>query len=82
MFHEHVLSRRSDIAWWQRFWAPVWSLAFDGCRLDRPTDRWLDEMTDERDGSSVWSEKEFLNKEEEAEESLFFHSAGRMVKRS
>lgn len=81
LFYEHVLSRRSDVAWWQRFWAPAWSLFFDGCRMDRATDIWLDEMIDERDGGSAWSEKSIWGKEGEPEESLFGHSVGRMVKR-
>jgi hypothetical protein len=39
--HEHVLSHRSDVAWWQKFWTPFWRMIVDGCRLDRPTHLWL-----------------------------------------
>jgi len=35
LFYEHVLSPREDVAWWQRAWAPIWAVLFDGCRLDR-----------------------------------------------
>ncbi|KJA15227.1 hypothetical protein HYPSUDRAFT_80576 [Hypholoma sublateritium FD-334 SS-4] len=35
---EHVLSARADVARWQRVWAPLWSVGFDGCRMDRATD--------------------------------------------
>lgn len=41
LFYEHVLSPRQDIAWWQRFWTPIWTVAFDGCKLDRPTHLWI-----------------------------------------
>jgi len=79
LFYEHVLSHRSDVAWWQRFWAPLWSMAMDGCRLDRPTHLWLENLsTDE--GKSVWIEKNMWGKEGVSEESLFWHRVGKFIK--
>ena len=73
LFYEHVLSPRDDVAWWQRFWTPVWKLAFDGCRLDRPTHLWVERM-------GVWSAGDIWNKPGEDEESLFTHRIGKFVK--
>ncbi|KAI0739629.1 hypothetical protein C8Q80DRAFT_1199847 [Daedaleopsis nitida] len=74
LFYEHVLSPRADVAWWQRFWTPVWRLAFDGCCLDRATHVWIGKMDAWREGS-VWG------KEGEEEEHLFWHRTGRFVKK-
>jgi len=79
LFFEHVLSSLPDVAWWQRFWSPIWSLAFDGCRLDCPTDLWLARMQVEA-GGSMWSEKSFWAKEGESAEHLFHHRVGKLVK--
>jgi hypothetical protein len=73
LFYEHVLSHREDVAWWQRFWTPLWKLAFDGCRLDRPTHMWIERM-------GVWSSGDIWAKEGEDEESLFWHRVGKFVK--
>ncbi|GLB42905.1 putative methyltransferase domain containing protein [Lyophyllum shimeji] len=81
LFYEHVLSRRADVAWWQKFWSPIWSLAFDGCKMDRPTDLWIEEMTDDHN-QSIWSERKMWGKAGEPEENLFHHATGRMVKRA
>ena len=79
LFYEHVLSHRTDIAWWQRFWAPVWEVATDGCRIDRPSHLWLEQVsTDE--GMSVWKEKNTWKKEGEDEETLFGHVAGKFIR--
>ena len=73
LFYEHVLSPRNDVAWWQRFWTPVWKVAFDGCRLDRPTHLWVERM-------GVWRDGDMWGKNEEPEESLFWHRVGKFVK--
>lgn len=73
VFYEHVLSHRHDVAWWQRFWTPIWMLAFDGCRLDRPTHLWIERMDD-------WKIKELKGKAGEPEEHLFWHQIGKFVK--
>jgi hypothetical protein len=73
LFYEHVLNPRDDVAWWQRFWTPVWKIAFDGCRLDRPTHLWIERM-------GLWSTGESWGKEGEDEENLFWHRAGKYVK--
>lgn len=79
LFYEHVLNPRSDVAWWQRFWGPVWSMAMDGCRLDRPTHLWLRNLsTDE--GKSVWKEMNLWAKEGQDEETLFWHQSGKLIK--
>lgn len=73
LFYEHVLSPHDDVAWWQRFWTPVWKLAFDGCRLDRPTHLCIERL-------GVWSNKDLWGEEGEDEENLFWHRAGKFVK--
>ncbi|KAJ7043472.1 hypothetical protein C8F04DRAFT_943277 [Mycena alexandri] len=85
LFYEHVLSPRADVAWWQRFWTPVWRLALGGCCLDRPTHLWIDAMEDKgKDGESVsmWSERKLWGKEGEPDEHLFWHRVGKFVKHS
>ncbi|KAL1730951.1 S-adenosyl-L-methionine-dependent methyltransferase [Schizophyllum commune] len=105
LFYEHVLSHRADVAWWQRFWAPVWRVPFDGCRLDQPTYLWIAEAGDvdvlragadkrgrergdegreagsDGEGGSLWAIQETWGKEGETEDTLFWHQAGRFVKR-
>lgn len=76
IFYEHVLSARPDVAWWQRFWTPVWKRHFDGCRLDRPTHEIIRNMKGAN--GSMWSAGESHGDEEE--ESLFWHHSGRYVK--
>lgn len=73
LFYEHVLSRRADVAWWQRFWTPVWKWAFDGCCLDRPTDIWLEEL-------DMWQSKDLWGLDGEDEEHLWWHRGGKLVK--
>ncbi|KAH9475072.1 Methyltransferase-like protein 7B [Psilocybe cubensis] len=81
LMYEHVLHTRADIQWWQRFWAPVWACAFDGCRIDRPTDIWVRDIKDRQDQrKSVWREVDSKRKEAEDEETLFGHIIGRFVK--
>ena len=79
LIYEHVLSSLPDVAWWQRFWSPIWSLVFGGCRLDCPTDLWLAKM-ERQDGESMWSEKSLWVKEGQPEEHLFYHRVGKLVK--
>ncbi|KIL63665.1 hypothetical protein M378DRAFT_186925 [Amanita muscaria Koide BX008] len=73
LYYEHVLSHRPDVARWQRFWAPVWAVAFDGCRMDRPTQKYIDEATE-------WRERSVWGKEGEPEENLFYHRVGKYYK--
>lgn len=73
LFYEHVRNPRPDVAWWQRFWTPVWKRAFDGCCLDRPTDVWMDKL-------GMWESKEIWTPENEPEEHLFWHRMGKLVK--
>ena len=79
LLYEHVLSSLPDVAWWQRFWTPIWSLVVDGCRLDCPTELWLARMENE-DGGGMWSEKSFWAEEEESGEQLLYHRSGKLVK--
>ena len=86
LFYEHVLSPREDVAWWQRFWAPIWSRTFDGCRLDRPTHLYLKSVQIASEGvegslESAWAEEEMWGKPGEIEENLFWHQAGRLVRK-
>ncbi|KAL0948387.1 hypothetical protein HGRIS_010969 [Hohenbuehelia grisea] len=84
LFYEHVLSPRSDVAWWQRFWTPVWKTAFDGCRLDRPTHLWVQNIKPRDDSVApalFWrDESRAWGKPGEPEEHLFWHQTGRFVK--
>ncbi|KAK1231004.1 hypothetical protein PQX77_005891 [Marasmius sp. AFHP31] len=84
VFYEHVLNPRDDVAWWQGFYAPVWSVFFDGCRLHQPTDKWVENMKNtDQEGREVsmwregrcWADDRF-----KAEEALVWHVAGRFVK--
>ena len=75
LMYEHVLSHHEDVAWWQRFWTPMWSRGCDGCRLDRPSHLWIERM----DG---WAEGKVWGLEDEPEEHLFWHRIGRFVKKS
>ncbi|KAF9261142.1 hypothetical protein L218DRAFT_906051 [Marasmius fiardii PR-910] len=83
LYYEHVLSQRKDVAWWQKFWAPLWALFFDGCRLDRPSHLLVEKMKDvEISGKqvSMWREGQSWGKPGEPEENLWWHQAGRFVK--
>lgn len=79
LFFEHVRHRRSDVAWWQRFWTPVWRVFFGGCELTHPTDAIIE-------GMDVWQEKDISGVEREGtegdEENLFVCSVGRLTKAS
>ena len=75
VFYEHVLSPRADVAWWQRFWAPMWMFVMDGCRMDRPTHLWIEKM-------DVWAEGTVWGKADEPDEFLFWHRVGRYVKKA
>jgi hypothetical protein len=80
LFYEHVLSHREDVAWWQRFWTPLWTLGFDGCRLDRPTHLWVERLGVGAREGGIWREGRSWGKDEEDEENLFWHRAGKFVK--
>jgi SAM-dependent methyltransferase len=82
LMYEHVLSRRADVAWWQRLWAPVWALGFDGCRMDRASDVLLRDLTlTGEDGEEATAWREFtLENQESDEEALLVHIVGRFVK--
>ncbi|KAK7457125.1 hypothetical protein VKT23_010425 [Stygiomarasmius scandens] len=83
LFLEHVLSGKKDVAWWQRFWSPIWEVFFAGCRLDRPTHLWIERMKDSDGQGNVvgmWSEGEMNPVYEDSEEQLFGHTTGRFVK--
>ncbi|CCM00218.1 uncharacterized protein FIBRA_02246 [Fibroporia radiculosa] len=75
LFYEHVLSPRDDVAWWQRFWTPLWSSVFDGCCLDRPTHIYVKRL-------DLWSSGEVWVGEGESEENMLWHQLGKFVKRS
>jgi hypothetical protein len=81
LFYEHVLSPRKDVARWQHFWAPLWSLMLDGCRIDRPSHLYVDQVLGV-DGESVWKEREVggIEGESEAALHLFEHRYGRFIK--
>lgn len=73
LFFEHVQNPHPHVARWQRFWSPLWSKAFDGCRLDRPTHVWVQEI-------GGWEKEEVWGQDGESEDLLFLHRSGRFVK--
>ncbi|KAF9221088.1 S-adenosyl-L-methionine-dependent methyltransferase [Gyrodon lividus] len=73
LFYEHVRNPHPNIAWWQTFWTPLWGVAFDGCKLDRPTHLWVQEV-------GGWATEEVWGLDNEDEEHLFWHRLGRFVK--
>lgn len=77
LFYEHVLFPRKDVAKWQKLWTPIWSVVFNGCLLDCPTDRWIT-------GLDIWDESrsKVWGKPGESEENVFWHQVGSMVKKS
>lgn len=77
LFYEHILSPHKDVREWQRLWAPIWYIAFDGCHMDYPSHEWLlDCNVWDEEKSKVWA------KPEEPEEHLFAHRIGHLVKTS
>lgn len=73
LFIEHVQNPQSHIARWQSFWSPLWALAFDGCRLDRPTHLWIQQV-------GGWANEELTEVDGEDKDHLFWHSIGKFVK--
>ncbi|KAJ7189564.1 S-adenosyl-L-methionine-dependent methyltransferase [Mycena pura] len=82
LFLEHMRNHRADIAWWEKMWAPVWRMVFDGCHLDRPTDIWVKGLVDDS-GVSIWEEGEMWDPTdwENVEESWFWRQLGRFIKK-
>lgn len=88
LFFEHVRNPRADVQWWQDAVRPVWRWAFDGCVVG------LDgvgvvrgaagetETTETGKDIGNWAEMETWTPEGEDTESLFWHQAGRCVKKS
>ncbi|KAF8337372.1 uncharacterized protein EI90DRAFT_3255047, partial [Cantharellus anzutake] len=73
LFLEHVRSNRPDVRRWQTRWTPIWTLFFDGCRMDVPSDRLINDM-------DIWAEKEVWSRDDETDERLFWHRVGRYVR--
>ncbi|KAF8889421.1 S-adenosyl-L-methionine-dependent methyltransferase [Gymnopilus junonius] len=84
VMYEHVLSKFGDVAWWQWAFAPTWSFVFDGCKLDRPTDVWVEKLKINVDGEErpAWKEGKVWKHEADPpfEDNLFPHLAGVFVK--
>ena len=85
LYYEHVLSPRPDVAWWQHFWAPLWACAFDGCRMNRPSDVWIRDLKiggggGGGEGSDAWLEWKIYDFPDEDEETMFPHRTGKFVK--
>lgn len=74
LFYEHVLSDSPDVAWWQRFWTPIWSLVMDGCRLDVPSHLMVKRAIPD------WKEQEIRLKDGEDQEHIWVHRIGRFVR--
>lgn len=73
LFYEHVRNPNLNVAWWQEFWTPLWGMAFDGCRLDRPTHEWVQQV-------GGWEKEDVWGLDNEDEEHMFWHRLGRFIK--
>ena len=71
LFYEHVLCDDKAFAFWQRIWSPFWE-AIVGCRLDRPTHKWIDEL-------DIWTTRELSGRPDEPFHA-FWHQIGRYVR--
>jgi hypothetical protein len=71
LFFEHVLCDDKDVAFWQRFWTPLWQ-SIVGCRLDRPTHKWIDEL-------DIWTARELSGRPNEPFHA-FWHKIGRYIR--
>jgi len=71
LLYEHCLSPVPSSRLYQRIWTPIWTIVFDGCRLDKDTMSWVNQVK--------WSDKHIWRKEGEPEWSLFFHGVGRFT---
>ena len=72
LFYEHVLCDDRDVAFWQRIWTPLWQLVL-GCRLDRPTHKWIDEL-------DVWNIRELSGKPNQPSQTWWWCQVGRYVR--
>jgi hypothetical protein len=73
LFFEHVRCDPSPtLAWWQTFWTPFWEPIL-GCRLDKPTHVYVEEL-------DLWEKREVWDKPDERP-NLFWHRVGHYVKR-
>ncbi|KIY44181.1 hypothetical protein FISHEDRAFT_52488 [Fistulina hepatica ATCC 64428] len=92
LFYEHVLGSRADVAWWQRLWTPIWSVFFDGCRMDRPSHEFVARATMEGDygddtaepavPGSAWQDGRMWRTPGEPEDHMFPHRTGCFVKKN
>ncbi|OAV97213.1 hypothetical protein PTTG_05375 [Puccinia triticina 1-1 BBBD Race 1] len=74
LFHELVPNESSpQIRAWQRFWSPIRSIYFGGCRLDVPCFQILR-------GLGGWSQAETWNSSNEDPNTLFPHQTGELIK--
>ncbi|KLO10194.1 hypothetical protein SCHPADRAFT_943022 [Schizopora paradoxa] len=87
VFFEHVRNPRADIAFWQDVVTPVWRYFFDGCVVGvdgvgvvRAAGRTTE--GDDETNEDGWATMEVWGKEGEEEDSLFWHQAGRCVKKA
>ncbi|EJT98558.1 hypothetical protein DACRYDRAFT_57745 [Dacryopinax primogenitus] len=70
LMYEHGLSPVWSSRIYQRFWSPIWSLTWNGCRLDRNTVKWVEQVP--------WAEKE-VGKEDMPDWHLWYRTMGRYV---
>ncbi|KZT56544.1 hypothetical protein CALCODRAFT_470990 [Calocera cornea HHB12733] len=70
LMYEHCLSPVWSSRLIQRFWSPAWSVVWNGCRLDRDTARWVEQVP--------WSEKH-VGEEDIPDWHLFYRAVGRYV---
>ncbi|CAE6498632.1 unnamed protein product [Rhizoctonia solani] len=71
---EHVKSPVAKVSFWQKVFSPIWSLAFDGCRMCQDTVGILLAAT-------KWGETDMWGMPgKDQEDSLLFHQIGRFVK--
>jgi SAM-dependent methyltransferase len=79
IYFEHVRSHRPDVAFWQRAWSPIWSIGFDGCQLDIPSDIIIHGMKAD-DGEEFWKERKAWGLPDEDIENIWWHQLGQYTR--
>jgi len=74
LFYEHVESSLPDVAWWQAFWSPIWSLTLDGCKMNCPSHKLVAKM-------GCWEVEEVWDIPGEVDH-YFPHKSGRYIKKT
>ena len=75
LFYEHVDSPIPVVHMAQRILSPIWAVCFDGCALGLPSHEWIRRADD-------WAVGDTWGKEGESQDNMWFHKAGRFVRKA